>query len=55
MISQDLVFNARCLAAVFASGTEAGTGLIASGVNTAAKAITKKGRNGSDIQTPTLI
>ena len=55
MISQDLVFNVTCMAAVFASRTEAGTGLIASGVVTAAKAITKKSRNGSDIQTPTLL
>ena len=45
--------NVRCLAAVFAS--EGGPGLIASGVVTPAKAITKKGRNGSDIETPTLL
>ncbi len=55
IISQYLVFNVRCLAAVVASGTEAGTGLIPSGVVTAAKAITKKGRNGSNIQAPTLL
>jgi hypothetical protein len=47
--------NVRCLAAVFASENEGGPGLIASGVVTAAKAITKKGRNGSDIETPTLL
>ena len=55
IIFQHLVFNVRCLAAVFASGNEARTGLIASSVVTAAKAITKKGRNGSNIQTPTLL
>ena len=47
--------NVRCLAAVFASENEAGPGLIPSGVVTAAKAITKKGRNGSNIETPTLL
>jgi hypothetical protein len=54
-IAKGVPANVRCLAAVFASENEAGPGLIPSGVVTAAKAITKKGRNGSNIETPTLL